>query len=257
MSGRWEQKRALKWQLIPSRYEYTDLGRVTEFRASAEIGRAMRGRNNLAYMDSWGPDWGFLPSDKAVVFVENHDSERGGGEVLTYKDGKLYRMAVAFTLAHPFGVPKVMSGFEFDRSDQGPPADRNGNILSPDFAGPTCGNRWVCQHRWQQVGSMIRFRNCAGESPMSYWWSDGSNQIAFAREGRSFVAFNNEEKNLNVTLKTSLPGGTYCDIITGELKDKKCTGRVVKVDEKGMGNIFIAGNAKEGVLAIILGERLK
>lgn len=234
---------------------------MTEFRASAEIGRALRGKNNLTFMDSWGPSWGFMPSNRAVVFVENHDSERGqgagGSDVLTYKDAKLYKMAVAFTLAHPFGVPKIMSGFAFDRSDQGPPADRSGNIISPNFNSSSCGNGWVCQHRWAPINNMIMFRNFAGDSPMSYWYSDGSNQIAFARKGKGFIAFNNEDRDFNVTLRTSLPGGSYCDVISGEMRENKCTGGVVVVDNKGLANIFIGRNATEGVLAIYLGARLE
>lgn len=235
---------------------------MTEFRASAEIGRAFRGKNNLTFMDSWGPAWGFMPSTRAVVFVENHDSERGqgagGGDVLTYKDERLYKMAVAFTLAHPFGVPKVMSGFAFERSDQGPPADRSGNIISPNFNDTTtCGNGWVCQHRWPQIVNMIKFRNFAGDAPIGYWWSDGSNQMAFARKGRGFIAFNNEKRDLNVTLQTSLPGGSYCDIISGEVRGNRCTGRMITVDRKGMAGIVLEEKATEGVLALTLEQRLR
>lgn len=234
---------------------------MTEFRASAEIGRAFHGKNNLTFMDSWGPSWGFMPSNRAVVFVENHDSERGqgagGADVLTYKDGKLYKMAISFTLAHPFGVPKIMSGFAFESSDQGPPADENGNILSPHFTSTSCDNGWTCQHRWPQVYNMILFRNYAGDAKMSYWWTDGGNQIGFARKGRGFIAINNEERDLNVTLQTSLPGGVYCDIITGQLRDNKCTGESVMVDTKGAANIFIGKDAEEGVLAIYGGAKVE
>lgn len=242
--------------------EYTPLGRVTEFRASAEIGKLLRGRNNLTFVDSWGTGWGFLPSDRSVVFVENHDSERGqgagGSDVLTYKDGKLYRMAVAFTLAHPFGIPKVMSGFAFHRSDQGPPANPNGDIISPEFnSSSSCTNGWVCQHRWRQTYKMVQFRNAAGDAPVSRWWSNGDNQIAFAREGRGFMAINNEERDLNVTLNTGLTGGSYCDLMTGDLQDNKCTGGVVVVDSKGLANLFIGKDASEGVVAICVEERVK
>lgn len=202
-----------------------------------------------------------MPSNKAVVFVENHDSERGqgagGADVLTYKDGKLYRMAIAFTLAHPFGVPKVMSGFAFERSDQGPPADKSGNIISPNFNSPNCDNGWVCQHRWLQVYNMIKFRNSVKDAPISNWWSDGSNQMAFARKGRGFIAFNNEKRTLNVSLQTSLSAGSYCDIISGEISGDKCTGKIVLVDKKGMANIVIEPNGKEGVLAILLEDKLQ
>ena len=43
-----------------------------------------------------------LPSDKAQVFVSNHD-QRDANYVLTYRDGKLYQLANIFMLAWPYG----------------------------------------------------------------------------------------------------------------------------------------------------------
>ena len=70
------------------------------------------------------------------------------------------QMAVAFMLAWPYGYPRVMSSFFFANFDQGPPQDRNGNILSPVMnSDDTCGNGWVCEHRWRQIYNMVKFRN--------------------------------------------------------------------------------------------------
>jgi hypothetical protein len=69
-------------------------------------------------------------------------------------------MAVAFLLAYPYGYPRVMSSFDFSDSDQGPPQDANGNIVSPIInRDDTCGNGWVCEHRWRQIYNMVGFRN--------------------------------------------------------------------------------------------------
>lgn len=68
---------------------------------------------------NWGPAWGLLPSEQAFIFVDNHDNQRGGGEILTYKSAQRYVMATAFMLAHPYGIPRVMSSFKFDSSEQG------------------------------------------------------------------------------------------------------------------------------------------
>lgn len=99
------------------------MGAVTEFMFSAEIGKAFRGYNMLKWLKSWGPDWGFLPSTDALVFVDNHDNQRGSGaggaDVLTYKLRQRYILAVAFMLAHPYGIPRVMSSFDFNRSADG------------------------------------------------------------------------------------------------------------------------------------------
>lgn len=65
------------------------------------------------------------------VFQRGHGS--GGSEILTHKQPKQYKMAIAFTLAHPYGLPRLMSSFGFSNSDQGPPQDQSGNIVSPQF----------------------------------------------------------------------------------------------------------------------------
>lgn len=55
-----------------TKYEYTHIGTVTEFRYSAEIGKAFHGRNQLKWLVNFGPDWGFLASASALTFVDNH-----------------------------------------------------------------------------------------------------------------------------------------------------------------------------------------
>lgn len=95
------------------------MGAVTEFKFSQEIGRAFRGYNELKWLQSWGPAWSLLPSDDALVFVDNHDNQRSNGDILTHKSRQQYVMAVAFMLAHPYGHPRVMSSFKFDAFDQG------------------------------------------------------------------------------------------------------------------------------------------
>lgn len=101
--------------------EYTSLGAVTEFKFSTNIGRVFRGNDKLTYLDSWGVGWGFLQnSSDALVFIDNHDNQRGGGnQILTYKNSKQYKMAVAFMLAHPYGISRVMSSFAFENFDVG------------------------------------------------------------------------------------------------------------------------------------------
>lgn len=202
-----------------------------------------------------------MASNSSLVFVENHDNERGhgagGDQILTYKDTKRYRMAVAFGLAHPFGISRVMSSFAFTDTDIGPPQDANGQILSPSInADMSCGNGWVCQHRWRQIYNMVQFRKQVGSVGVTNWWSNGNNQIAFARSGMGFVAFNNQGSDLNQTLPTSLPAGTYCDVISGNLFNGSCTGKTVEVGNDGKANIVIGGTEEDGVLAIHTGARV-
>lgn len=242
-----------------SRDEYLPLGVVTEFRYSAEIGRSFRGNNALHWLSNWGEGWGFMASASSLVFVENHDNERGhgagGNQILTYKQAKQYKMAVAFGLAHPFGISRVMSSFSFENTDIGPPQDAQGNIVSPSInADLTCGNGWVCQHRWRQIYNMARFRRHVGGAAVTNWWSNGSNQIAFARAGLGFIAFNNQGTDMNQSLQTSLPAGTYCDIISGlPTLVGGCSGKTVTVDASGVANIVIGAAEDDGVLAIHTG----
>ena len=121
-------------------------------------------------------------------------------------------MASAFHLAWPYGVPRVMSSFHFNERGEGPPSDAAKNILAPQFdAAGQCTNGWVCEHRWPQIAGMVGFRNAVAGTAVWNWWDNGSNQIAFSRGGRGFIAFNGQfGVNLSATLQTSLPSGTYC-----------------------------------------------
>ena len=46
----------------------------------------------LLWEYSLGEEWGFIPHGDALVFVDNHDTQRDGGPILTYKTSKLYKV---------------------------------------------------------------------------------------------------------------------------------------------------------------------
>ncbi|XP_055587963.1 alpha-amylase A-like [Uranotaenia lowii] len=239
-----------------SRYEYTDLGTVTEFRYSAEIGRVFRRHASLAHLHNWGTGWGFMASTSSLVFVDNHDNQRGhgagGDNILTHATPREYKMATAFMLAYPFGIPRIMSSFSFSHGDEGPPMDANGNLVSPSFnPDGSCRDRWMCEHRWRQIYNMVGFRNAVVGTGLNDWWSNGDQQIAFCRGGNGFIAFNNQwGQDFNQRLQTCLPAGQYCDVISGSKQGSSCTGTVVSVDGTGNAQIFISSGAEDGVLAI-------
>lgn len=190
--------------------EYTHISDVTEFRYSAAIGDVFRNQR-LANLSHFGEAWGFMASDKAVVFTDNHDNQRGhgagGSNILTYNDGSVYNLANVFMLAWPYGYPKVMSSFSFSDSDQGPPAQtvyQNGEA--------NCGGAWVCEHRWDTIANMVEFRNVTDGTEVSDWWDNGNNQIAFSRGDRGFVAINREGSTFSRTFTTALPDGEYRNI---------------------------------------------
>ncbi|XP_011700976.1 PREDICTED: alpha-amylase 2 [Wasmannia auropunctata] len=240
-----------------SKYEYNSFAAVTEFRYGMEISNSLKGRNLLKWFGNWGEAWGLLPSQDALVFIDNHDTQRGHPDILTYKSSKLYKMAVAFMLAHPYGTARIMSSYNFYNFDDTPPQDSAGNLVSPSInSDNTCGNGWVCEHRWRQIYNMVRFRNAANNTNVNNWWDNGQNQIAFCRGNAGFIAINGDNYDMKQTLFTCLEPGTYCDVISGNLENNKCTGKVVKVDQNRKAYIEIFKNQEDGVLAIHRGAKV-
>ena len=167
-------------------------------------------------------------------------------------------MATAFHLAWPYGIPRIMSSFEFSDGDQGPPAEANGDIISPTFnADLSCSGGWVCEHRWRQIYNMVRFRNTVSTAVVANWWENsGGQQIAFSRGNRGFIVFNNENFDLNQVLQTGLPAGNYCELASGNRSGNSCTGSTITVDGSGNARFVIAANAFDGFLAIHIDARL-
>lgn len=65
----------------PDMIPYFNFGRVTEFKVGVYFGDLFRKWNEqaLRYLRNWGPDWGFIGDNNALVFVDNHDNQRGHG----------------------------------------------------------------------------------------------------------------------------------------------------------------------------------
>ncbi|HWN68107.1 MAG TPA: carbohydrate-binding module family 20 domain-containing protein [Haliangium sp.] len=209
--------------------EYTYLGQVTEFGYSSHIGNRFKfgAIKDLRFIGD-----GKLPSDKAVVFVDNHDNQRGHGSggtnIVTHKDGALYNLATAFMLAHPYGYPQVMSSYAFSDGDQGPPAP-----------GGCSASGWVCEHRWTTIANMVRFRNVTNGAPLSNWWDNGNNRVAFGRGDKGFIAINKESGTMTQRLQTGLAAGTYCNIAAGDFVNGACTGPTITVETGGFVNFSV------------------
>ncbi|XP_032074411.1 pancreatic alpha-amylase-like [Thamnophis elegans] len=246
--------------------EYFGNGRVTEFKYGAKLGTVIRKWHGekMTYLKNWGEAWSFMPSDKAVVFVDNHDNQRshggGGASILTFWDSRLYKMGVGFMLAHPYGFTRIMSSFRWPRYFQngedinswvGPPSYEDGSIksvtINPDT---TCGNGWICEHRWRQIRNMVIFRNVVDGQPFTNWWDNNSNQVAFGRGNQGFIVFNNDDWNLTATLQTGLPEGIYCDIISGQKEGNTCTGIKIHVRGDGTADFNISNFAEDPFVAI-------
>lgn len=59
---------------------------------------------------NWGEGWGFMPSDRALVFVDNHDNQRGhgAGEHLFLHSGTLGRKHSSPILKLPLNDIKIL-----------------------------------------------------------------------------------------------------------------------------------------------------
>ncbi|CAF1544604.1 unnamed protein product [Rotaria magnacalcarata] len=244
--------------------DYTPMARVSEFRYGKFLSEVVRKKygQKLKYLNNFGTGWGMINDGDAQIMVDNHDNQRGhgaGGDILTFFDGRLYKIATAFMLAWPYGYPVIMSSYNFNRADdgQGPPSDGSGNtnsvIINSDLS---CGGGWICEHRWRQIYNMARFRNVAGFESVQNWWDNGNNQIAFSRGSRAFIVINNDDVDLNQSLRTGLPAGQYCDVISGNLDNGRCTGKIVTVQGDGQTQVAISKNDQDPMIAIHVNAKL-
>ncbi len=181
--------------------------------------------------------WNMISSDKAVVFLQNHDSQRECG--IGYQHGNAFRLANVWMLAQPFGHPTVLSGYAFECPGQrtlGPRSDAQGWTLPhsciANFDNAVTGD-YTCEHRDPHILKMIGFRRRVAGTPIAAWWDNDANAIAFSRGDKGFVAINRETTTLTATVPTPMAPGTYCDLITGGKVGAACAGTTVTVVSAG------------------------
>lgn len=216
----------------------------------------------------WGGSWGFIPSEKATVFVNNWDSERGehapSSLVASNFTGvpndtvgtRRYSLANILMLAWPYGAAQVHSGFRFTSKDQGPPSaspfDANGQ--------PLINQQWDFIHRWTEISNMVGFRAATAGQGVANLATGTRNQIAFSRGDKGFVAINNDTAAWNATLATGLPPGTYCNVVNGLLNAARtgCTGDAVVVPANGLVTVRLGGvnGAAVPAMALHAGQRV-
>ncbi|MCC6244995.1 MAG: alpha-amylase family protein [Gemmatimonadaceae bacterium] len=226
-------------------YASGGVGDITEFKYRG-IGNKFLNTNGekVADLARFSPTaWSVLPSDKAVVFVENHDTQRSDG--ISYREPELLRLAYVWLLGFPYGYPSVMSSYAFDRNseagrDRGPPSDAGGNTTPVACVSrmeqATLGT-WVCEHRDAVVLRMIAFRKVMSGADANRLWDNGGNAVAFSRGDRGFVVINREATTLSALIPTALPAGRYCDGLTGVRSGALCTGLEVVVDAQGRAQV--------------------
>ncbi|HXK17211.1 MAG TPA: alpha-amylase family protein [Polyangiaceae bacterium] len=260
--------------------DYLDVGGaaeldVTEFKFKG-VGDIFLGRNNssiAALKNVSEQSWSLLASDRAVTFINNHDTQRADADF--YQDGPAHDLATVFMLAWPYGYPSVMSSYGFNRGtaagrDIGPPSDGGGTTRPVYAAGanePSCvagpytptTQGYICEHRARYVAGMVGFRKATAGALVGNVWDNGANQLAFSRGDRGFVAINHEAAALSQALPTGLAAGKYCDVLSGDFvpaagaSNASCGGTVVEVDASGKATLTIA---PESAIAIHVNARL-
>ncbi len=236
---------------------------ITDFQYGYRLTDAFSGRNGVTLNALSAPVIGTLPSDKSVVFVDNHDNQRGDN---LYYATAGFELAVLFMLAHPQGYPSVMSSFGFDKASQGgrdagPPAAGVGitqSTFAPDGAsrcsvalGSAQVGQWICEHRRPAIANMVAFRRATVGAPFSNCGrttavlSTDPNQVAFCRDGAGFVAFNRTSTSVTAMLPTLLAAGNYCDVVgfefvlAGNGRAVTCSGAAIVVNGSGSATITV------------------
>ncbi|KAJ8519570.1 hypothetical protein ONZ45_g3478 [Pleurotus djamor] len=205
--------------------EYVNNGDVQEFRYTEELRNTFLGGGIFSLQDLDNRGW--VSGSGANIFVANHDTERNGGSLNADSPSNTYVTATIFSLAHPYGTPTILSSYSgFTDIDAGAP---NGGVGTCSDTGGA--NGWLCQHRWIAFSGMVGFRNTVGSAPITNWVSPQSQQIAFGRGDAGFVAINNADTAWSVIFTTSMPDGSYCDVISGKANSEKCSGSSVTVSD--------------------------
>lgn len=233
--------------------EYLASGEVFDFAYGQELAGYVGG-GSLGRVPELGTGSRALPDDRAVVFVDNHDTERNGS-TLSYQDGPTYQLATVLMIAGDYGTPVVLSGYAFRDRDAGPPQDGAGRVLDA-----TCTNLgpdaelepgdWVCQHRWPAVVGAVGWRAAVGQVPVEV--TSERRVLGLGHGAAGFLGANGGSAAVEHTFSTGLAAGAYCDVLTGPVLDGGCAGEVVEVAPDGSVTVTLE---PRGAVAIHAGAR--
>ncbi|MCC3762543.1 alpha amylase C-terminal domain-containing protein [Glycomyces sp. TRM65418] len=213
--------------------EYTGIGEVQEFGYAYDLKNHINGGSEARHLTTMGTNWGY--TSPAGVFVANHDTERGS-LTMSYKHGQDYLLGEAFMLAYPFGTPASYTGYAFSGHTDGPPLNADGSV-----ADVRCGaDAFTCIHRSPYLSGMAGFRAATAGEAVVHTWGAGD-ALAFGRGDAGHVVVNAGSSSITRTFTTSLPNGSYADVISGA---------TVTVS----GGAFTATVAAKTALAIHVGE---
>lgn len=215
--------------------QYVDNGQVFEFGYGREL-VGLLGGSTFRQALTLG-ERGMLPTDDAVVFVVNHDTERNG-EMLTSRDDE-YLLANVLMLAGAYGTPVLYSGYVFDDRDAGPVQDGAGKVLDascPDAPGPAMSlenGAWTCEQRWPAIQGMLEWRRVTDGAGLVAVDDSADDVLAFSRGELGTIIVNRGDEEVVGSWPTTLAPGEYCDVAGGPVSPQGCSGATIEVAADG------------------------
>jgi alpha-amylase len=207
--------------------QYLELGSVWEFDYVKNM-KAFFVDQVIGYVDSEARFISHAPSEKAISFVSNHDTERNG-QAINFGQSRYFELATAMMLAEDYGTPMLYSSYAFVDYD-GAPRETDGLVDAIDCSSVSAPKEfyeereWICQHRWATTLKMIDFRNRVHGAPVAEIYQSET-VYGFAREGKGYFITNvSLDAAADVDVVTTLSDGTYEDLFSGEtfeIKDGK------------------------------------
>ncbi|KAJ7920818.1 glycoside hydrolase superfamily [Mycena leptocephala] len=222
--------------------QYVSNGDVIEFGATQYMMASFLGTSgatvsNMVTPVPMGSAWAMIDSGVANYLMANQDTERSGTSLNYNSSNNAYTLSAIFMLGFNYGTPTVYSGYNFTDFDAGAPQDSAGN--TNQIACFTDGFR--CEHRWIAIANMIQFHNAVGSTELTNVFVGTAQQVAFGRGSVGFLVINNDATTWSQTFNTSLPSGTYCDIIhDADADPTTCSGTTYDVSSDGTFTAFVA-----------------
>ena len=230
---------------------YTALGDVFAWDFQAGLTQVFSGIRTMAALPASEKQIGLAAS--TVIMVSNHDTEHHGPSAITYRDPTTYLAANAYLLSTPAGKPMLYTGYAFSAFDtDAGPATSAGDKIAPANC-PVAAARpqakypsgsFICMERWSAIQGMIQWHHEVADATVTNF-VESRNLVAFKR-GTGFFALNGNlatsGQAIKTTVKTGLPKGSYCDVISGgaaAASGGKCSGTKVVVQANGTAKISL------------------
>jgi alpha-amylase len=179
-----------------------------------------------------------LPSQNAISFITNHDTERNGKSLSVQLDPRLFNLGTLYMLGSDYGTPMLYSGYVFDSFDSPPPLNSDGTVADvdckTDYTNLDFGD-FYCQQRDPEIQAMLKWRKMVmGTKTTRPFWSESV--TAFSREGKGFFALNVSDGEIMISLETDMNAGTYCNLIQPGCQE-------VRVSDSGVIELAIPGRS--------------